>query len=72
MNAKPWWQSRTIWFNAIVIALAAAEANAKMIQPYVPGNVYGWCVMLLTIGNTLLRFLTTQALGGRSAPGDPP
>ena len=66
---KPWWKSRTIWFNTIVAGLAAAEANANMIQPYVPGNVYGWGLMLLTVGNAALRFLTTQGICVRSTPG---
>ena len=57
---KPWWKSRTLWFNALVAALAALEANARLIQPYVPGNVYGWGVLILSVGNALLRFATSQ------------
>lgn len=59
---KPWWKSRTLRFNAAVAALAALEASAGLIQPYVPGNVYGWALMLLTVGNAVLRIVTTQGL----------
>jgi hypothetical protein len=62
MNAKPWWQSKTLWFNVLMGALGAAEANANLIQPYVAGNIYGWGLMLLTAGNAALRILTTQGL----------
>ena len=62
MTTKRWWRSRTLWFNALVAALAAAEASANLIQPYVAGNVYGWGLMLLTAGNAVLRIVTTQGL----------
>lgn len=61
--AKPWWKSRTLRFNAIIAALAAAESSANLIQPYLPGNVYGYGLMLLTVGNAMLRIVTTQGLG---------
>jgi hypothetical protein len=59
---KPWWQSKTLWFNAIVAGLAALEANAHLVQPYLPGNVYGWGMMLLTCGNAVLRLVTAQGV----------
>lgn len=64
---KPWWKSRTLIFNALVAALAALEANAALIQPYVPGNVYGWGVLLLTAGNAVLRIVTSQGVALREA-----
>lgn len=60
--AKPWWKSKTLWFNAIVAGLTALEASANLIQPYLPGNVYGYGLMLLTVGNGALRIVTTQGL----------
>lgn len=59
---KPWWRSRTIRFNAIVAAMAAIEANAHLIQPYLPGSVYGWGMMFLVCGNAVLRLLTAQGV----------
>ncbi len=60
---KPWWKSKIIWFNIVVGMLGAAEASANLIQPYVPGNVYGYGLLLLTVGNTALRIITTQGIG---------
>lgn len=59
---KPWWQSKTLWFNVVVAGLAAVEANAHLVQPYLPGNVYGWGMMLLTCGNAVLRLVTAQGV----------
>lgn len=55
--------SKVLWFNAIAGGLFALEASANLIQPYVPGNVYAYGVVVLTVGNTVLRFFTTQPLG---------
>lgn len=61
-ETKPWWKSRVIWFNTFVAGLAALEMSANLIQPYVPGNVYGYGLMFLTAGNAMLRIITIQAL----------
>lgn len=62
-ETKPWWKSKTLMFNAAIGALAALEASANLIQPYLPGNIYGYGMMLLTVGNAVLRIVTTQGLG---------
>ena len=59
---KPWYKSKTLWFNAAVAGLAALEVSAHLIQPYVSGNVYGYGLMILTVGNAMLRIITTQGL----------
>lgn len=61
-ESKPWYQSKVIWFNIVVAALAAAEASAAMIQPFVKGNVYGYGLLLLTVGNAALRIITSQGI----------
>ena len=61
-ETKPWYQSKTIWFNIAVASLAALEVSASMIQPFVQGNVYGYGLLLLTVGNAALRIITTQGL----------
>jgi len=60
---KAWWKSKTLWFNAIVGVLAAVEANAHLVQAYVPGSIYGWGMLLLTSGNSVLRLVTAQGVG---------
>jgi len=59
---KPWYKSRTLWFNVIVAGLAAMEASAGLLQPYISGNVYGYGLTLLTVGNAMLRIVTTQGV----------
>jgi len=60
---KPWWKSKTLWFNALVAGMAAIETAAHLVQPFVPGNIYGWLLLVVTVGNAMLRVLTTQGLG---------
>lgn len=59
---KRWCKSKTLWFNAIIAGLTALEASIHLIQPYVSGNVYGWVVLLLTVGNAMLRIITSQGI----------
>lgn len=58
-------RSKTLWFNAIVAALAALEGAFSLLQPFVPGNVFAWLTVALTVGNAVLRVLTTQALADK-------
>ena len=61
-SKKPWYKSKTLWFNVLVAALVALEASASMIQPFLKGNVYGYGLLILTAGNAMLRIITTQGL----------
>lgn len=57
-TAKPWWQSRTLRLNAAAAALIALEAQFSLLQPYLPGNVYAWLAVGLTMANAALRVIT--------------
>ncbi|NOT66711.1 MAG: hypothetical protein HOP06_11960 [Methylotenera sp.] len=59
---KPWYTSKTLWFNAVIAGLAALEASANLLQPYITGSVYGYGLTMLTIGNAMLRIITTQGI----------
>jgi len=59
---KPWYRSKTLWFNAIVLALAAAEAQLNVLQSALPGGLYAWLAFVLPVGNAALRFITTSAI----------
>lgn len=63
--ARCCYKSRTIWFNAIVAGLAAAEPVFGMLQSFLPGNVYAYLTVALTVGNAILRVLTTQPLANK-------
>lgn len=57
-----WWRSRTLWFNAIVAALAAAEMSLHVLQPMLGEHTYQVIAFALAVGNAALRLVTTQAL----------
>jgi hypothetical protein len=71
-RAKPWWASRTLWFNALVAALAAAEAASGALQALLPADVWQLLTFALVVGNAALRVVTTQGLAARGAPPAPP
>lgn len=59
---KPWWQSRTLWFNAICAGLAAAEAGTGLLQPLLPVPAYAALAFVLPVGNAVLRAATTTGI----------
>ena len=59
---KKWYKSRVLWFNVILAGLGALEASANLIQPYVPGDIYGWGLMILTVGNAMMRIIGSRGL----------
>lgn len=62
MNCKRWYRSRTLWFNLIVLMLAAAETQLQVLQGVLPGGLYAWLAFVMPIGNAALRFITTTAI----------
>lgn len=61
-ETKPWYLSKTLWFNAICAALAALEANTGILQPFLPVNFYSALAVSLPIVNAVLRVITTKGL----------
>lgn len=59
---KPWYHSKTLWFNLIAAGLIALESQFSMLQPYLPGSVYAWVATFLTVGNAVLRVITAAPL----------
>jgi hypothetical protein len=59
---KAWYQSKTLWVNAIVAALATLEASAGLLQPFLPVNFYTIVAVGLPVVNAVLRIVTTQGL----------
>lgn len=55
-------RSKTMMFNLTVAALASLEGGFSILQPHVAGNVYAFLTIALTVGNAMLRVLTTNAL----------
>ena len=59
---KHWWKSRTLWLNASVLALAAAETQLQVLQPLMPVNVYAVIAFALPVLNAVLRLRTNSAV----------
>lgn len=59
---KAWYQSKTLWVNIIVAALAALEAGTGVLQPFLPANFYAIVAVGLPVVNAVLRIVTTQGL----------
>lgn len=71
--AKPWWKSRTLWLNLMVLLLAAAEAKLQMLQPVLKVDVYTWLSFGLPLLNLVLRTVTAQPLTlGQQPAADAP
>lgn len=58
-------RSKTLVFNMLVAVMGVGEAAFGFIQPFVAGNVYGWGMAFLTVGNAVLRVVTTQPLSDK-------
>lgn len=61
---KPWWKSKTLWVNAVVLMLAAAESQLNVLQGALPGGLYVWLAFVLPVANAALRFITSTAITG--------
>jgi hypothetical protein len=59
---KHWWQSKTIWVNALVAVLAVAADNVSLLQPLLPANFFAIVAFGLPLVNVFLRVITTQGV----------
>ena len=60
MNAKPWYLSKTIWFNVITGALELIQAlgGVGLLPP-------GVLAVAVHVGNCALRLITSQPIAAR-------
>lgn len=61
-STKPWWKSKTLWFNILVAVGAAAEASLGVIQGYFDPRIYFAIISIAAGINVMLRFISTQGL----------
>ena len=59
---KPWWQSKTLWLNAILAATTVAEAHLGLIQSHFGNAGYLGLLSFAAFLNAALRFVTSQPL----------
>ena len=60
--AKPWYRSKTIWFNAAVVVFGALAANQEQLRPLLSAQAYSVLGMVVGLVNTMLRLVTTQPI----------
>lgn len=62
VDPKPWWMSKIIWLNLISAVLMALELKFDLLQPYLPGSVYAWFAVFLSVANPVLRTITASPI----------
>lgn len=66
-QAKPWYKSKTVWFNvATVVAavLTGIESMLNVLAPVVSPVVMPWILFGVGLANLVLRTITTEGLTG--------
>lgn len=67
MQVKKWWMSKTLWFNIITALVGVIGQITNLFHFSAQTNSI--FAGILTVGNFILRFLTSQPVeGGKSAP----
>jgi hypothetical protein len=56
-GAPPLWKNKVFWFNALVLVLAYAEANAGMLKDYLPGSIYAYVAFGLPVANKVIKLI---------------
>lgn len=67
-DTKPWWQSRTVWFNvltALLLLLDAFASSLGLLQPLLPPAAWPWVACTVTVINLWLRAITRSGLTWR-------
>jgi hypothetical protein len=59
---KPWYQSKTVWFNILMAVLSGLEASFSVVQPMFAANIWPLFAAGVTLVNLVLRAISTQAL----------
>lgn len=59
---KPFWKSKTLWFNVLVALLATVESQVEMLKPFLGAEGYAALVLLVPAINVGLRLISTAAL----------
>ncbi len=59
---KHWYESKTIWFNAIVIAVGLATSATPALESFMSAETYGVIASFVAFINALLRLMTGQPI----------
>lgn len=61
-TTKPWWQSKTIWLNALALALAMAESRMGLLKGVLPVSAFEAVAFALPVLNVAVRYVTSAAI----------
>lgn len=61
---KHWYQSKTIWFNAAVVAVGLATSATPALEQYMSAEMYGVIATFVAFVNAILRLVTGQPIKG--------
>lgn len=62
---KPWWKSKTIWFNVLTIGgavVAGAVGLLPTLQPLLSPQVYSITLFVVGMVNVVLRVITDKGI----------
>lgn len=63
---KSMWKSKTVWFNLVALlpmVFDAVASSTALFQPIVPEKWWPVFLAVVTVGNLILRKVTSQPLG---------
>jgi len=58
VSEKPWWASKTLWFNLFVGVLLAVEMNFAALQDFIEPQTYAYLALIINVVNVALRAVT--------------
>ena len=61
MEPKPWWASKTLWFNVLTLAVLVIGVLVSQ-EGLVPEGWLKWLGAVAAVINVILRFITNQPL----------
>jgi len=67
-ECKPWYKSKTVWFNIVTILGATVDGLVGMlymVEPFIAPGVYPFIMLTVGLINVVLRAITTQALAAQ-------
>lgn len=60
---KPWYTSKTLWFNSVLAFVTVIEANLGILRETMGPHAYLGLVGVIAASNAALRFVTSKKIG---------
>jgi hypothetical protein len=68
MPSKPWWQSKTLWFNILsIVGVALAAVLQSAGDLHIPASWIAVLTVVVAVVNMVLRLVTSQPISGTPA-----